>query len=101
MQQSIKTRIIQRLTRYVQKATKEGVFVPTTIRIKITGDGTRIARGLNIINFAFTILEEGSKAYSILGNYTVAILKVSESYDELALGMQDICEKAKDLEVQY
>ena len=100
MQQSIKTRIIQRLTHYVQKATKEGVFVPTTIRIKITGDGTRIARGLNIINFAFTILE-GSKAYSILGNYTVAILKVSESYDELALGMQDICAKAKDLEVQY
>ena len=82
-----------------RKATKEGVSVPTTIRIKLTGDGTRIARGLNIINFAFTILEEGSKAYSILGNYTVVILKASESYDELALGLQDICAEAKDLEV--
>ena len=86
-QQSIKARIIQCLTHYVQKATKEGASVPTTIGIKLTGDGTRIARGLNIINFAFTILEEGSKAYSILGNYTVAILKASESYDELALGL--------------
>lgn len=63
------------------------------------GDGTRIARGLNIVNVAFTILEEGSKAHSILGNYTVAILKASETYDELALGLQDICEEAQDLEV--
>lgn len=99
VQQSIRARIVQRLTHFIQKATKEGISVPTTIRIKLTGDGTRIARGLNIINFAFTILEEGNKAYSVLGNYTIAILKASETYDELALGLQDICEEAKDLEV--
>ena len=34
-----------------------------------------------------------------MGNYTVAILKITESYKELALGLQDIYEKAKDLEV--
>ena len=34
-----------------------------------------------------------------MGNYAVAILKITESYDELALGLQDIYEKAKDLEV--
>ena len=34
-----------------------------------------IARGVNIVNFAFTILEEGNTGYSLLGNYTVAILK--------------------------
>ena len=63
VQQSIKARITQQLTHLVQKATKEGISVPTTIRIRLTGDGMRIARGLNIINIAFTILEEGSKAY--------------------------------------
>lgn len=99
VQQSIRARIVQRLTQFVQKANKEGMAIPTTIRIKLTGDGTRIARGLNIVNFAFTIIEEGSKAYSVLGNYSVAILKITESYDELALGLQDICEEAKDLEV--
>ncbi len=31
--------------------------------------------------FAFTILEEGQLACSAKGNHTVAILKVSESYD--------------------
>ena len=35
-----------------------------------------------MVNFAFTILEEGSRAQSVLGNHTVAIMKVSETYDE-------------------
>ena len=99
VQQSIRARITQRLTQFVRKAKKEAISIPTTIRIKLTGDGTRIARGLNIVNFAFTILEEGNKGYSVLGNYTIAILKITESYDELALGLQDIYEEAKDLEV--
>ena len=99
VQQSIKARIVQRLTQFIHKGNKEGMAVPTTIRIKLTGDGTRIARGLNIVNIAFTILEEGSKAYSVFGNYSVAILKATETYDELALGLQNICEEAKDLEV--
>ena len=99
VQQSIRARIVQRLTQFVRKGNKEGMAIPTTIRIKLIGDGTRIARGLNIVNVAFTILEKGSKAYSVFGNYTVAILKATETYDELALGLQDICEEAKDLEV--
>ena len=56
VQQSIRARIVQRLTRFVQKANKEGMPVPTTIKIKLTGDGTRIARGLNIVNFALLYL---------------------------------------------
>ena len=99
VQQSIRARIVQRLTQFVRKGNKEGMAIPTTIRIKLTGDGTRIARGLNIVNVAFTILEEGSNAFSVFGNYTIAILKATETYDELALGLQDICEEAKDLEV--
>ena len=43
------------------------------------------------MNLAFTILEEGSQAQSVLGNHTVAIMKVSETYDELINGLQDIC----------
>jgi len=66
----------------------------------LTGDGTRIARGLNVVNFAFTILDEGTRACSVLGNYTVVvIMKVSETYDELINGLQVICKEAKDLEV--
>ena len=99
VQQSIRARFVQRLTRFVQKANKEGMPIPTTIKIKLTGDGTRIARGFNIVNFAFTILDEQNKAHSVSGNYTIAILKATETYDELALGLKDILDEAKDLEV--
>ena len=58
-----------------------------------------LARGLNVVNYAFTILAEGSRAQSVLGNHTVAIMKVSETYDELVNGSQDICQEAGDLEV--
>jgi len=99
VQQSIKMRLLQRLTKFVCNAKQEGMCVPTTLKIKLTGDGTRIARGYNIVNVAFTILNEGKKAYSVLGNYTIAILKTSEHYEELRLGLADICAEAKDIEV--
>ena len=57
--------------------------LPRKICVKITGDGTLIARSLNVINIAFTILEEGQRACSVSGNHTVAIFKVTESYEKL------------------
>ena len=99
VQQSLKARIIQRLTNFVQRASIEGISIPEKIRIKITGDGTQIARGLNIVNIAFTIIEERHKACSVLGNYTVAILRIAEDYEQLASGLQDICEEAEDLQI--
>lgn len=99
VQQSIKARIIQRITNFVEQASTEGISIPDKIRIKITGDGTRIARGLNIVNIAFTIIEERHKACSAFGNYTVAILRIAEDYEQLASGLQDICEEAEDLQI--
>ena len=32
------------------------------------------------MNIAFTILEEGDQAYSVLGNHSVAIFKMAETY---------------------
>ena len=70
------------------------------IRVKLTGDRTQIARGLTVVNFAFTILEEpGQKAMSVGGNHSIAILKVKESdYDELFSSLSDIIQEAKDLQ---
>ena len=35
----------------------------------------------------------------MFGNYGVAVLKVSENYEELQAGLEDICSAAKDMEV--
>ena len=68
--------------------------------MKLTGDGTQIARGLSVVNVSFTVLEEGqSRACSAFGNHSIAILRVSEKYEELKAGLEDIIEEAKDLEV--
>lgn len=99
VQQSIKARVTVRLTHLIEKAAKDGKDVPNTIRVKLTGDGTKIARGFSVVNIAFTMLEEGSRAHSAMGNHVLAILKVSEDYEELLAGLQDICEEAKDLDV--
>lgn len=58
-QQSLRARIIVRLISLIEN-TKENTDLSSTIRIKLTGDGTRIAKGFNVVNFAFTILEEGT-----------------------------------------
>ena len=55
----------------------------------------KIARGFAIVNFAFTLLDDKEAK----GNHTLAILKVSESYDNLAAALHDIIEEAKDLEI--
>ena len=46
-----------------------------------------------------TIINEGNRAQSVFGNYSVAILKVSGNYKELQAGLEDICSAAKDMEV--
>lgn len=43
----------------------------------------------------FTILDEGAKAMAADGNHLVAIIKVTENYDKLAIALADI---RKDVE---
>ena len=99
IQQSINERIKHRIKYLVQQNTKAGKLTPSTIRIKLTGDGTQIGRGIKVVNIAFTVIDEGEKANSVLGNYSVAILKVMEKYEELAAGLQDIINDAKNCDV--
>ena len=89
VQQSLRERVIVRLTHLIDIAMEQESLesVPSTIRIKLTGDGTQIARALSVVNVNFTVLEEGqSRACSAFGNHSIAILRVSEKYKELKDG---------------
>ena len=46
--------------------------------MKLSGDGTSIAKCLHVLNFVFTLLDEGEKAYSYEGNHCLAIFKEKE-----------------------
>jgi len=65
--------------------------------IKLTDDGTLIARGLNVIMFAFSILDKDLSPTSVQGNHPIAILKTHESYKTLSGGLQGIIEEAQNL----
>lgn len=99
VQQSLRKCITACLTHLVEARCADGMEITDTIRIKLTGDGTQIARGLSVVNIAFTVIEEGQLACSASGNHTIAILKVNEDYDELAAGLEDVVKEAEDLEV--
>ena len=67
------------------------------VRVKLTGDGTNIGKHLHVVNFAFTLLDEGDLAYSAAGNHCIAIFKESESYESMKLCLQNITQDVEQL----
>ncbi|CAB4010906.1 Hypothetical predicted protein, partial [Paramuricea clavata] len=67
-------------------------------KIKLSGDGTNIGKQMSVVNITFTILNEKKIAMSEKGNYILAVIKTSESYDTLAESLADIITKMQDLQ---
>ena len=94
VQQSLESRLKERVSHLLQEGkVKSG----DTLQVKLSGDGTKVCRKLNVINFAFTLLNEGEIAMSPKGNHTIAIINSTESYDVLATTLSDICDEVKRL----
>ena len=96
VQQSLKQQLIPCITNIINNL--PGDSIPSCFQVKLTGDGTQIGRGFTVVNFAFTILEEGEKAHSLVGNHSLGIFKVCESdYNALCEALQDIIMEANNL----
>ena len=67
------------------------------IKIKLTGDGTNIAKSIHVVNFAFTLFNEGSAANSPFGNHSLAIFQGPEDYNSLKTSLADIVKEASEL----
>ena len=61
-----------------------------TIKIKLSGDGTNIGKRLTVVNFTFTILNEKEVAMGEKGNYVLAVIKTTETYDNLRESLADL-----------
>ena len=55
-----------------------------------------MGRNLHVVNFTFTLVDE-PQATSVAGHHTLAILEMSEHYDELSASLQDIADEVNDL----
>ncbi len=91
VQQSLEDRVRVRISHLHKVAPSDATFRTTkTVNIKLSGDGTNIGKRLHVVNFTFTLLEEGPLAYSSDGNHTLAIIKDEEKYEPLRDVLQDI-----------
>ena len=69
-----------------------------TIQIKLSGDGTGIAKHVNVVNLTFALLNEGKVASTAQGNHTMAIFLVPEKYESLSAAFREIAKEASELE---
>ena len=94
VQQSLESRLRERVNQLVQE---RKVSAGDKLQVKLSGDGTKVCRKLNLINFTFTLLNEGDLAKSPKGNHTIVIISAIEGYDTLKTALSDICEEAQRL----
>ena len=104
VQQSLKDRLIVRIRHLIKSSgTHDSPFMrEKLIRVKLSGDGTKIGKRLHVIAFTFTLLDE-DQATSAAGNHILAVFKQSESYEFLKLALADIInevEQLKEIEVE-
>lgn len=92
VQQSLQERLCIRL----HHMCKDG-YNPSKVRVRLSGDGTSVARSMHVVNFTFTILEELDQRNSPTGNHPLAILKIPEKYEELTRGLSDIRKEVESL----
>ena len=69
-----------------------------TIKVKLSGDGTQIGKRLKIVNFTYTILNEKDLAMGEKRNYILAIIKTTESYENLRESLSDLRNEMELLE---
>jgi hypothetical protein len=69
-----------------------------TVKVKITGDGTNIAKHIHVVNIAFTVLNEGSLALSPAGNRSIAVIQMPEDCDSLSSSLSEKNKEASELQ---
>ena len=103
VQQALEDRLRVRICTLLQTAQPDAPFrIQQKVRVKLSGDGTWVGKRLHLVNFTFTLLEEGSAAHSHEGNHALAIFKTDEDYEGLNNALEDLVsevERLKRIEV--
>ena len=63
--------------------------IPKTLRVKLSGDGTRVGKRLNLCVITLSILDE-QKANTSSGNNVICLINGEESYEKLQHGLAEI-----------
>ena len=98
VQQPLEDRLIERIAYLLQHTSDDAPFKSTgTVCVKLSGDGTNIGKRLHVVNFGFTLLDEGCKAWSCEGNHCLAIFKQPEKYEAMKNALGDVIDEVERL----
>ena len=93
IKQSLEERLIIRL-RHALKS-DPSFALQSTIRVKITGDGTVVSRSLHLVVIAFSLFTDEENPRSLSGNHTIALLSTTEDYANMAEALEKVLEDIK------
>ena len=98
VQQALEDRLRVRISTLLQTAQPDAPFcIQQKVRVKLSGDGTWVGKRLHLVNFTFTLLEEGSAAHSHEGNHALVIFKTDENYEDLNNALKDLSSEVERL----
>ena len=69
-----------------------------SLKIKVSGDGTRIGKRLQLLNVTYTIINEGKLAMSEKENYVLAVIKTKDDYTGIRDSLSDLRDEMKKLD---
>ena len=93
VEQSLTERLKKRISHLAN--TNPSAIKDGRVRVKITGDGTRISNSMHSVVIAFVVIEEQLNSPS--GNHTIALLNTREKYDELLESLENIRDEIKQI----
>ena len=70
----------------------------STIKVKITADGTQISRSLRPLVIAFTIIDEGENPDSADDYHIIALIHCQEKYPEISAAVKDLAEEIAQID---
>ena len=95
-QQSLKDRLTIRLEHMVK------IYLSlkneSSVKVKITGDGTQVSRSMHTLLLAFTILDGNENPNSPTGNHVIAMFNTQEKYEYLSEAVKGTANEIQSIE---
>lgn len=97
MSPGVYTSLSESLCEKLSDPSKSYVIKNGSVRVKISGDGTRITCKQSFVNISYTMVDEAT-CMSEHGNYLLAIVKCKESNEGIKSALSSLIEEIENLE---
>ena len=81
----------------IERLLRNRLISGNILKIKLTGDGKRVGKHLQLFNISYCIINEGKIAATEKGNYVLAIIKTKENYEGIKDSLKDLREEMATL----